>query len=427
MFLCTVSAITAPNTSTALQLLKEKQVLDKTIGVITMCDFAAAPQLKKKVHQRLQQTGDAVELQPHGYVATMNAPVDGELSNLERLEQQAMAERGFFAEQRYQEQMDAGLATSPALLDRINTMFIKYVKDSWVPDTISKLDAELKRLQDVNKALGLPAAHGRSCPAGREVGEGLDTLRAAAEVSVAAVIKKEMPWLMNQFAQQMQKFSSDLEAVLPIKRRQAMASASEEGVHAYLTETRAKVTDICMAASDDEQLTDWLQTALTREDSPFKLSRFPQIVEAFVTKAKQLLLRCQNEFRREVRDCIAQQLSFNGAAVCIDHDWTARPMTSTVTLDRKRVVGAITELYAPARHRILGTQLPESATALVEATIKIDTEDACNGERLGLLQQMDFVVAAMGGINMISSGRHGASEEVRRADGCVRLRLVALV
>eukprot|EP01043_Picozoa_sp_COSAG02_P008149 COSAG02_NODE_254_length_26937_cov_16.503950_28_plen_721_part_00 len=413
MFLCSVSAVTAPNTSTALQLLKEKQVLDKTIGVITMCDFATAPQLKKKVHQRLQQTGDAVELQPHGYVATMNAPVDGELSNLEKLQQQAIAEPGFFAAQRYQEQMDAGLVTTVALLERINTMFINYVKDSWVPDTLSKLGAELKRLQDANKALGLPAAHGRSCPAGWEVGEGLDTLHTAAQVSVAAVMKKEIPWMMDQFAQQMQKLSRDLEAVLPTSHTLPTAGASVDGLHAYLAKTRAKVTEICTAASDDEQLAEWVQTALIREDSPFKLSRFPQIVEACVTKVKQLLQPCKAEFRREVGECIAQQLSFNGVAVIISHDWSARPMSSTVTLDQKRCIGAITDLYARRRLHILETELPESVMALVKATIKINTEDACNGERVDLLHRMDCVIKAMGGIKMISNGMRAASAEVR--------------
>ena len=98
VYLACVDAPTAPNSSTALQILVQHQVLDKTIGVITMCDWATAPQQKDKILRRLsQQAGcDAVELK-HGYVATMNAPVvDDGISNLERLQQQAGNELEFF-------------------------------------------------------------------------------------------------------------------------------------------------------------------------------------------------------------------------------------------------------------------------------------------------------------------------------------------
>ena len=73
-------------------------------------------------------------------------------------------------------------------------------------------------------------------------------------------------------------------------------------------------------------------------------------------------------------------------------------MTTTVTLDPQRIIGAITQVYAPARVEALDTLLSEHATALVEAAIKIDTEDACNGERLELLQQINFVDEAAKGI-----------------------------
>ena len=123
MFLCAVNATAAPNTSTAMQLLVEKGVLDKTIGVITVCDWAAAPQQKRLIRARLDQTGDAVALEPHGYVATMNAPVEGELSNLEKLQRQAMAEPGFFAAQGYQDKMDAGQMDLSHLRGRENVRF----------------------------------------------------------------------------------------------------------------------------------------------------------------------------------------------------------------------------------------------------------------------------------------------------------------
>eukprot|EP01046_Picozoa_sp_COSAG06_P022313 COSAG06_NODE_1722_length_8587_cov_13.694156_7_plen_277_part_00 len=93
-------------------------------------------------------------------------------------------------------------------------MFINYVNDSWVPQTLTKLAVERKRLHKRNVALGLPAAHGRSCPPGQEVGEGLHQLRKAAKAAVAAVIKKEKSWLMDKFSQQMVQLSKELEDAL---------------------------------------------------------------------------------------------------------------------------------------------------------------------------------------------------------------------
>jgi hypothetical protein len=306
-------------------------------------------------------------------------------------------------------------------------MFINYVKDSWVPETLAKLAAERKRLHKRNVALGLPAAHGRSCPPGQAVGAGLRQLREAAKASVAAAIEKEKSWLMDKFSQQMVQLEKDLEVALrgvapaptPAQAQaQARAARAPRAARAAPTKPVALTVDItdtkkleevlaakqaelmavCNAANDNTQFTGWLQTALNREDSSFQLARFPQIVAAFVSKANELLRPCQVAFRTAAQTCIQQQLDPNGPAVSITHNWAPTSMTTTVTLDPQRIIGAITQAYAPARVEVLDTLLSEHATALVEATIKIDTEDACNGERLELLQQIDFVDEAAKGI-----------------------------
>ena len=127
VFLGVVDATSAPNSSVGLQLLREKGALDRTIGVITMCDYAGAPQQKTKLRNRLEQKGDAIPLNPHGYVATMNAPVeeDGDRrSNFEKLQAQAQNEPAWFKHAGFQDVVDAGYATSSALLSRINKLFL---------------------------------------------------------------------------------------------------------------------------------------------------------------------------------------------------------------------------------------------------------------------------------------------------------------
>jgi hypothetical protein len=183
-------------------------------------------------------------------------------------------------------------------------MFINYVKDSWVPETLAKLAAERKRLQDANVALGLPAAHGRSCPPGQAVGAGLRQLRKAAQASVAAVIEKEKSWLMDNFSQQMVQLSKDLEVALrgaqqqqnprqttqqqrraqrqqtmPQRQQTDKAAAAAEPVALTIEVTKtledvlaakqAELMAVCNAANDNTQFTGWLKTALNREDSSF--------------------------------------------------------------------------------------------------------------------------------------------------------------
>ena len=124
MFLCTVEATTAPNNSTALKLLRQKKVLDKTIGVITKSDYARAEEQQQLVRARLSQTSrDVVALKPHGYVATMIAPKAEHrgLSNLQKLERQAVEELHFFRTSGFQDLVDAEQATTTALMGRINT------------------------------------------------------------------------------------------------------------------------------------------------------------------------------------------------------------------------------------------------------------------------------------------------------------------
>lgn len=646
MFLCAVDATTAPNASTALQLLREKGVLDKTIGVITMCDFALAPQQKRKVRERLDQTGDAVRLEPHGYVATVNTPIHNlGLTNMQRLERTAMAEPSWFAQHGYQDKMEAGQATSAALLDRCNTMFIDYITRSWVPTTLDKLAAERQRLQDANTALGLPPAFGRAHQAAdiTTTPTWLDELRPAAADAVTAALQMEMPWLLDQFSQHMLS-QFDTGSVLPLDSRivqdashkealgrwlaeewqgdppQLLYRASEHGwgganfharcnnqgptltvikstggyifggyadqawnssnqwqaspkaflfalhchsglgptkmaqtgnspqhamynhgnygptfgsnhdmyvangangntgsstnigsvyqcppgqtgstfltgsspyqaaevevfritpgvgvfgaryattnigseglsalegalpllttlpmtdesgtagpVAGFLKHVQERVSAVCDAANTDEQLLGWLRTALEREDSPFKLSRFPQIIDAFVAAASRLLEPCREEFRAAVigtglradgrrggdraggggggrplaaapgavcapNGCIAKHLDINGLSVKITHDWSARPITSTVHLDRERIIGAITEIYAPPRLRILQTGLRECATSVLQEALNADTEDDCNQQRLELLEKIEHIDAAADGIRAI--------------------------
>jgi hypothetical protein len=380
MFLCTIDANTAPNSSAALALLRDKRVLDKTIGVITRCDRAALLPQKTQVKQRLAQTGDAVVLKPHGYVATMNAPINS-----------------------------AGCSNLELLAAKINVMFMKYVKDSWVPETLKKLTSEEQRLQMTQASLGLPPAFGVCRPASTWLG----SLRTAAQAAVSAVLTKEMPSLTKHFAAHMKQLTHDLHAILTAT--QTLPVCDPRAVHQYLQETQRRIHGVLDAANMNDDMLDALRAALEREDTSFKLARFPQLVDALVNTAREGLGTCRCEFE-ETQDeraaMVAQLLNIAGTAVTVKHSWTVCstvvmaqvPGTSTVALDIEKIVGVVVELYAPAaRMRVFHTELPRQAGQVVKRGLMDSTKDACNEQRMDLLKQLERVQTATRGIRQIAT------------------------
>ena len=111
-----------------------------------------------KLRDRLNQKSDSVVIEPHGWVATMNAPVNVLGPNYAKLVQQAAGERAFFVERQMSDLIEKGSATTGVLIKKIEWMFLEYLKSSWVPTTMMKLNDEKKIITNANKKLGLPVA-----------------------------------------------------------------------------------------------------------------------------------------------------------------------------------------------------------------------------------------------------------------------------
>ena len=53
-----------------------------------------------------------------------------------------------------------GLATCDVLVDKLNTMYLVFLRGTWAPQTLFRLNRELGRLREANVTLGLPEADG---------------------------------------------------------------------------------------------------------------------------------------------------------------------------------------------------------------------------------------------------------------------------
>ena len=114
VFLATIDASMKSEASLGMKLIVEYGLQDRTIGVLTKCDDLGRASMRT-LPARLQQTDAGIKLQPHGYVATMTAPLDDPpegSSHIEQLEQMAREELKFFDEQSLlQPMVGLGLAT----------------------------------------------------------------------------------------------------------------------------------------------------------------------------------------------------------------------------------------------------------------------------------------------------------------------------
>lgn len=97
LFLAVVRSTTPPNTAPVLgKLVQELGIEENTLGIFSMCDEFSDAALGQSLVPRLLGTArDGVSMRPHGFIATMNAPVH-EGNSMQNLTKQAMAELAWF-------------------------------------------------------------------------------------------------------------------------------------------------------------------------------------------------------------------------------------------------------------------------------------------------------------------------------------------
>ena len=164
MFLAVVPANTRPNTSIVMTFVQAHALESRTLGVFTMCDEYQTS--LGKVRRKMQDPPDVdqggIALAPHGWYATMNAPVEGGADiGAARLILQAEAETAFF-KQHMPVEHAAGRTTSGALVAGLSDMFLEHVRSGWAPDTIRRLDEAQAETLRQSARLGFPPLAGRS-------------------------------------------------------------------------------------------------------------------------------------------------------------------------------------------------------------------------------------------------------------------------
>jgi hypothetical protein len=278
-------------------------------------------------------------------------------------------------------------------------MFLDHVKKSWIPTTLVKLDEERQHLTEQNAQLGLPPAHGDGGA------EEINDLRVAAKQAVLMLFESAIPDVERQFS------ATNVEPL----RNEIIASIGSNlvlpphGVNLHLKTIAdkicAEVVDESKLEAVNRDLAKWLSTKIKEEStSSFKLNRFPEIAAHFETKITSELPN-PADTAKALRMAIGRHLSIDGPSLSINYKFGSdKTMSVSLNFTNSQIASAIVHRYTCEHSRVLHELQSNSAQivdAVINATLKAETKDACDAQRREIEKQLELVESAERGIRAI--------------------------
>ena len=413
LYLAMVPVSEGPRSSEALSLVVAAGLESRTIGVITKCDKMDD---FREVTDALDNS--QVPLVPHGYVATMNkklASRQGE-TNAGTLQRQAVQETQWFEDQGFHEQVAGGLASTRALLDRVNAGYVTYVRSHWLPQTVGHLVQALSRCEEEEAALGLPAADRPVRRGGAPAEPDLGALRAAAVACVVPILqgvyRSEARLFYSETLHRLRQPLMDAIEILDA-RGNNLAYNSEpvtmpvDAVSGFLAGLRrpdaGTVLRACRTACAElpRRWSAALGLALADDGPPFRLQRFPGLVarlkEHFVADAPGM----SADAFEEVRAYLAGAAFAPGSSfVELVHEMRADPPVVRVTFNPRAVVETIVHLLVRGQTGMAHARGVEGhAAAVVAETFghppARQEQELCHVERQHMRERQRRIDAAV--------------------------------
>ena len=418
IYLVAVPASDDPRNSTAMTLVERLGLQDRTLGVFTMCDEVQQrrlPALRRYlgIDPRPQADDDAggseqVLLEANGWVATSNRPAEQRAGDTatrgQRLRAQASAEEAIL-EAKLPGAVAAGQASCGALVRRLNTLFLRYLRTTWLPATLNRLREAEQAVEERAGDLGLPAI---TSVADRALGR-----RLACSTAREAIERQADKLMRECCAEVLEPLRQRLTGSVPVSR-----TAPARAVRVVLSAERAEVDAACRAAAAtwSERWLAGLRQVLVEEPPPprqlagalrrrradyeedggagFRLRRFPSFVEAVERRAADLLEG-------------GKEAMLAGAARCADAFYACgsphvrvktRLEADQATVELERDVAALSEgvalpflLYGDPVEPLTGAL--EGVAGAVE-----DWVETCAAERGQLARRSELLVRAREGI-----------------------------
>lgn len=413
LLLVVLPADVNPNTSPVVAMVKDRKLEHCAVGVFTKCDLLGHnDDLEdfERLHHLLSGKAEdgvvegSVQLEPYGYVATSNrraraTKVEGADSVLLR---QARDEVRFFHEHGFEKEIQEGRATTRGLMNQINAMYLGYLRLSWMPQTVSRLLAELHACHGREVDLGLPASPGDL------QGQPLTQLRAAAaEAGQDAAVT----WVRSFF----RRFAE--EVLRP--RRDELLELLQKVVEVPLGEEVQSLDNLlkeATACADGSAVADLEALATTSlgdlraaDCVPFKLQRFPgfvaQLSEALQGQVRQwegLPARLAAFLRAALHPTSSPDLS-------LSYHLASEPHTVKIMLPVDRIVGGVLFLFSESVGRLTAEAIESTVGAVCEASFAAAAQEveASHSERMQLQQRAADVEAAARRLLQLMRGDNG--------------------
>mmetsp|Transcript_4465 Transcript_4465/g.11603 ORF Transcript_4465/g.11603 Transcript_4465/m.11603 type:complete len:980 (-) Transcript_4465:191-3130(-) len=401
MFLATVPANDAPNTSSAMKVVEHHKLHGKTIGVFTMCDEVSV-RLRPKLLKRLQQSdGEADEasgmvlLEPHGWVGVMNkeADVGEQKRNLARLARQARDEDVFVHNQMSDVADRAGCG---ALIGKLNSLFKEFLRRDWGPRTVRMLGKALDAAELENAVMGMPPFADAGVPDDIARAKQLACSDAKVRISRAAndILEGCNRDVLLPFKERLEKdiLSKPMKNI-PLsqmtaewwKKQRAMVEAkSDEAADAWEKHWVDRLREVLDRRTPAPPSTGAAGAKERKEriaGPSFELYRFPALIGAIIARLEEILVPAKASIKEAVRRCTDQYYDEMSPWVKIKTDLAASPPTCTVTGETGQLVNHILMRFIlQSTSTILG-QLPKAVGEIASQMGDEAWVESCAEER----------------------------------------------
>ena len=389
MFIVVVKADGSPTKCSAFQHISELKTENRTIGCFTFCDKMDSEEEYDMLRSWLSnspEVKDSFPLEPYGYVATMNKPPakKADEPNLARLMRQAQKERDWFQEEGFHDEVVQGKATTIALVSKLESMYTDYVMKTFLPKTIGRLGQELLQCRCTIQNIGTPPSPGDL----KADSTGLNALQNAAKATALHIISP-------CFEAAVARYTSHTLAGLKRALLDAILETTTVGirdVEQTLSKIQGDVVAVCRNAVAElgDEWTDRYTEALSSDEIPFKLQRFPQFVAKLMEFCSRRAPRVPEQVVEDVSQLVGAVIASNSHAVDLEHNFEALPATVTVRVIRPcHLIGRILNLFATGFEVPQGDELEVMlGTVVVDVFGHVLQErEACHAQRSWLLQR----------------------------------------
>eukprot|EP01041_Mallomonas_annulata_P009012 gene9012-18658_t len=295
MYLVTIPATSATNQSLAMEVVQRYKLQSRTIGVLTKSDLYAtiaddeiekADNVRELCEKVYQKSSDVCPLPTYGYVATMNKPIrDGQFNtNYGALTFQAEREREWFVNMGFSEIVESGHASMGALVNRLSSVYHNYMRHTWAPLTILRLERERVSISQREQALGLPRADAFILP-GQSSEDGTVPIEQVATMATELTIqmfKNQRTVIIDRICSLILKnFQS------AIRSESVSKNCSPADAIDLQRQAKVQIEHHCTSALDYLQkfLLNEIKVILSSDKTSFCLHRFSNLIDAILERS----------------------------------------------------------------------------------------------------------------------------------------------